>query len=268
MTTTEIYNEIIDEKESGNYPELDELNSTSKVAIWRLWVWIFAFFSNSLNEVFISFKSYINETFAKNQAGTLLWWISNIKKFQDNDSLEFIGGVFKYPIIDETKQIIKQVALESRYPEVIFKVVSEDGSGNLVPISENQVDNLRAYINQIKFPGTYIDVISQLADDLRLNYRIYYNAQLSVSSIETAIREQADSYLSNIVFNGKFSITELTDEFQKITGVVNPMYLSGQAKNHFQNIAEYSEIEDYSNSVAGYMAIDNLTLEFIPDVQY
>ncbi len=268
MKTNEIYNEIIAEKESGNYPELDELNSISKVAIWRLWVWIFAFFSNSLNEVFISFKSYINETFAKNQAGTLLWWISNIKKFQDNDSLEFIGGVFKYPIIDETKQIIKQVALESRYPEVIFKVVSEDGSGNLVPISENQVDNLRAYINQIKFPGTYIDVISQLADDLRLNYRIYYNAQLSVSSIETAIREQADSYLSNIVFNGKFSITELTDEFQKITGVVNPMYLSGQAKNHFQNIAEYSEIEDYSNSVAGYMAIDNLTLEFIPDVQY
>ena len=265
MTTEEIYNEIIAEKESGNYPELDDLNSTSKVAIWRLWVWLFAFFSKSLNEVFTSFKEHINEVFAKNQHGTLLWWIEQIKAFQYDNTLEFLSGVFKYAIIDETKQIVKQVALESRYPLVLFKVANED-NGNLIPLDSSQKTALESYIAKIKFPGTYTQVISQPADNLRLNYRVYFDAQLIQLDIETEIIETVNSYLANIVFNGQFSITELTDELQKVAGVENPIYLSGQAKNHYQAVTEYAEINDYYTAAAGYMAIDELNLEMISHV--
>ncbi len=71
MTTQEIYNNIIAEKESGKYEALDELNSISKAAIWRLWIFVFAYFSKSLQDLFEHFKQYIEDIFAKNQEGTL-----------------------------------------------------------------------------------------------------------------------------------------------------------------------------------------------------
>ena len=266
QTTEDIYNEIITEKDSGQYPELDELNSTSKVAIWRLWVWIFAFFSKSLNEIFISFKEYINNVFAKNQAGTLLWWIVQIKAFQYGDLLIFMDGIYKYPVIDETKQIVKQVALENQHPLILFKVANEDINGDLIPLDPQQVTALEAYIHLIKFPGTHTQVISQLPDNLRLNYRIYYNAMIDLTEIETEIIDTVNNYLANIVFNGIFSITKLTDEIQKVQGVINPIYTGGQAKTHYQEVTEYSEIIDYYTATAGYMSIDTLNLDFIANV--
>jgi hypothetical protein len=266
MTTEEIYNEIVAEKESGAYSDLDELNSTSNTSVWRLWVLIFAFFSKTIRELFTSFVEYVESVFAKNQAGTLYWWIEQIKKFQYGDTLEFLDGVFKYSIIDEEKQIVKQVALESLDRLLTFKAASMDETNNLIPLTTPQVDALTAYIDKIKFPGTFTKIVSQEADTLRLTYRIYYNGQAIKSDLETSVREAANKYLAEMVFNGRFSLTSLTDEFQKIKNVINPVPLSGEAKNHFEDESAYAPIEDYYTAVAGYMKIDELNLEFIPDV--
>ena len=166
MTTEDIYNEIIAVKESGDYPELDELNSTSRVSIWRLWVFIFAFFSKTLQELFVSFQAYIEEFFAKNQHGTLLWWLVQIEHWQYGDALEFISGVWKYPVLDTGKQIVAQSALEVLGSVLIFKVAKDDGSGNLTALSAIEQTELLAYINQVKFPGTLVSLVSLLADDI------------------------------------------------------------------------------------------------------
>ncbi|OQY01376.1 MAG: hypothetical protein B6I20_07790 [Bacteroidetes bacterium 4572_117] len=266
MTTDEIYNEILIEKESGAYPELDGLNSTSNVSIYRLWVWVFAFFSKAIRDLFDSFQTQINEIFAQKQAGTLLWWLSQTKLFQYGDTLEFIDGVFKYAVLDQEKQIVKQVAIETLDRMITFKVASEDGSGNLIALTQTQQDSLVGYINQLKFPGMYTRVVSQDADDLNLDYRIYYNAQKIKTDLETEIRAVADNYLSDIVFNGRFSLTGFTDELQKIDGVINPVLVTGLAKTHNESPVDYQVIEDYYVAASGYMQIDELTLDFIPDV--
>ena len=168
MATDKIYNEIISEKENGEYPQLDGLNSTSKVSIWRSWIFVFAYFSKTIRELFTSFVEYVESVFAKNQAGTLYWWIEQIKKFQYGDTLEFLDGVFKYSIIDEEKQIVKQVALAPLDGLLTFKVASMDGSGNLVPLTPEQLAALSAYVDKVKFPGTHTKIVSQKADNLRL----------------------------------------------------------------------------------------------------
>ncbi|MCF6184353.1 MAG: hypothetical protein L3J56_06950 [Bacteroidales bacterium] len=266
MTTEEIYNEIIDEKESGQYPELDELNSTSKVAVWRLMIWIFSFFSKTIHELFESFKKYIEEVFAKNQHGTLLWWIEQIKAFQYGDILEFIDGVFKYAVIDETKQIVKRVALETLNFVLVFKVATEDSNGNLIPLDTAQKTALHSYINKVKFPGTYTQVISENADDLKINLRIYYNAEVTEAELNTFIEEAVNEYIKNIVFNGNFSITELTDKLQTVKGVVNPVVKSAYGKAHSQDVADYLLIDDYYKAASGYFNIDQINIEYIPYV--
>ncbi len=262
MTTQEIYNQIIAKK--TNYSELDNLNSTSNVSIWRLWAFIFAFFSKSIDELFETFKTYIESVFAKNQAGTLQWWLNKIKEFQLNDELFVVDGVFKYNLIDVSKQIIVQVALEVENRILVFKCV-KSVDDVLTPLTSSEITSLTAYINKIKFPGTFIQILSQKADDLRLSYRIYYDALLDKTNIETEINATILNYLNNIIFNGKFIITELTDLLQNISGVTNPVYLNGQVKNHFQTEDEYSEIADFATAKAGYFILNTLTLEFIAE---
>jgi len=263
-TTEEIYNNIVSEKESGNYPELDTLDSTSKVSVWRLFVWIFAFFSKAIEELFASHKSYIEDVFAKNQHGSLAWWISECKKFQDGDSLQFIDGVFRYATIDETKQIVKQVALESLNQVLVFKVVKETEEGDFDVLTDDEQTRFRQYVNMIKFPGTSIRVKSDPADNIKLSFKIYYDALLSQADIETAINETVSNYIKNIVFNGKFVPTKLIDEIQKIAGVEIPIYVSGQHKNYSES--DYVDIGDFFTAAAGYSELTELNLEFIANV--
>lgn len=262
-TTNEIANNIIEVKESGQFPELDELNSTSKVAVWRLLIFIVAYVSKTMHELFDSFKRYIEEVFAKNQAGTLLWWIEQIRGFQFGDILQFQDGIFKYSVIDESKQIVKRVALETLSFVLLFKVATEDSNGNLIPLDQSQKDALQSYINKVKFPGTYTSVISENADNLKINLRIYRNAEVTKDELGTLISEATDMYLKNIVFNGKFSITELTDKLQTVIGIENPVVKDSYAKPAASPEADYQLINDYYEAASGYFAVAELNVEYI-----
>ena len=260
MTTNEIYTQIIAEK--SNYPELAELNSTSNVSTWRLWAYVSAFFSKTIYELFESFKNYVESVFAKNQPGTLQWWIQKIRDFQLGDELLFLNGVFQYSLIDVSKQIIAQVALETVNQILRFKVVKLINE-ELTQLEPAEILSLQTYIDRIKFPGTFTQVISQPADNLKLSYRIYYDALLNKNDIETNINNQIENYIQNIVFNGRFVITELTDELQSITGIINPVYIEAFSKAYNQTSDEYTIINDYAIAAAGYFDLTELTLEFI-----
>lgn len=260
MTTQEIYDSIIAEKESGNYPQLDELNSTSKVSIWRLWVWIFSFFSKAIYELFVSHKAYMEDYFSKQQANTVRWWIDQIKKFQYGDALVFLANKYQYTTIDFAKQIVKRVALTQSGSITLFKVAKIDNEV-LTPLNSSEKAALVSYINQIKFPGTFIEVLSIPADTLNLSYRIYYNAQYDRTDLEATIEQIITLYLQNIVFNGKIINTQITDELQKITGIFNPVFLSSEAKNYSES--EYEAYQDQYQSLAGYVVLNDLQLEFI-----
>lgn len=261
MTTEEIYEEIIAEKESGNYPELDELNSTSKVAIWRLWVYIFSFFSKTIRELFEGFKIWVEDFFSRNQIGTLNWWLSELFKFQYGDEIEFIDGKFKYAVIDETKQITKQAAIEIQNRILLVKVAKDDGSGNLTAFAPAEKTAIEGYIHKIKLPGTFIQVISQDAALLNINYKIYYNSEITEAEITANVEEAINDYLINIVFNAEFSPTKLTDELQKIQGINNPVFQSAEAKEQFST--EWITINDYYTAISGYMTLNTLTIQFI-----
>jgi hypothetical protein len=263
MTTDEIYNQIIEEK--GNYQYLDDLNSTSHTSVWRQLVYLFAFFSNAIHQLFSDFKTTIETIFAQNQPGTLQWWIAKLKAFQYGDTLEFIDGVFKYALIDVEKQIVTQAAVEVENQVLILKV-AKTVDGQLTPLEAAEITALQAYINQIKFPGTFTQVVSQPADFLKLNYRIYYDAMLDKSEIETLIIAATDNYIQQIVFNGKFVVSELTDQIQAIAGIEDAVFIDGVWRNALLSDFDYQPIEDYVYSKAGYFTVVQLNLTFIANV--
>lgn len=263
-TTEEIYNEIIAEKESGNYPELEELNSTSKVSVWRLWVWIFSFASRTVLQLFEDLKEWMQDYFERKQVGTLRWWIDTVKAFQYGDSLQYINGVWKYAVENTSKQIVKQVALELKQKILLFKVAKIENE-KLAPLAEEEQAALKHYVNQVKLAGQFIDLVSISADRVKFQLRVYYNAQYSQSIVQQKIEEAINDYLSNIVFNGELIITQLIDQLQKIEGVYNPVYVAGYYSN--VNYVDWQLLSDNYKALSGYFELENVEIEFVPYVQ-
>ncbi len=148
--------------------------------------------------------------------------------------------------------------------QLIIKVAKQKEDGTLEPLNDVELEAFRAYVDRVKFPGQLTDIISKEADLLKLNYRIYYNAQVPKWQLEETIKQAINKYLANSVFNAKFSTTHLTDELQKLEGVINPVFTKGEAKNYYK--IEYIEIADYYIAAAGYCVLEELTLEFVPYV--
>ncbi len=125
-TTKQIYQAIIDEKESlssldGLTPNpettqsfIDDLATQSSVAIWRLSAWVFAFMSH-IQETLWDVKETALQSIQDNTPPhTRLWWERKVKAFQYGDAtiVNSVGDV-TYETINEDNQIIARVNVQT-----------------------------------------------------------------------------------------------------------------------------------------------------------
>ncbi len=280
-TILEIYQEIIDEKEtrtalSALLPAeetsqnlLDDLTSNSKVAIWRLWAFIIAV-AHHVHETF--FDQFLIEAQAIADSavpGTPLWYKQTMLDFQYGDSLEEIDGRFQYEQIDEEKKIIKRCSVEERTDGVVaVKVAKEDDMEQPIPLEEAERLALNSYAAKLKFAGTLLVVTSIDADLLRATYKIYYDPQVPLGALKIDLQEAIDEFLADeIPFDGEFIVTRFTDKLQAVEGVVDPVFQSAESKP--ANFGNWSEFEIKTDSAAGWWLWDRGVadmFEFIPSI--
>jgi len=87
---------------------LTELTSSSKVAIWKSFLWVVAF-ALWVNEVLLDkHKEEIELRAREIIAGTPSWYRDQCLLFQYGSALQWINNRFQYSAIDETKQVIKR----------------------------------------------------------------------------------------------------------------------------------------------------------------
>jgi hypothetical protein len=99
----EIYDGIIESKENrteleGLLPDnetstqlLEDLNSDSKVAIWRLWAWITASVMHIHETLWDLFKVEVEAIVAAAPAGTPAWYHKKVLEYQHEDELVYEG---------------------------------------------------------------------------------------------------------------------------------------------------------------------------------
>ncbi len=282
---TEIYNEMVLEKQSqiqlnalqpaidNSQTLLNDLTSTSKVAVWRLIFFVVAVGIWSLEKIFDQHVAWIEQRAKEIQVGGLEWYRTQVLNFQYGDALEWINDKYQYAIINPANKIVKLCAVNEFNNKVLIKCAKLDGSSLAEELSEDEILSLGNYLKQVKFAGVQILIISRPADLLKISFRVYYNPLVMNSSGELIltpgtkpVEDTINLYLKNLPFNGVMSITELTDLIQNTKGVVNPVYISSEAK---YGLLPYSPIQDYYNANAGHMKIDPLfplsgTVEYIP----
>ena len=277
-TVREIYDQIIAEKESlaslndllptgTRYTNLlDELSSSSKVAVWRLWAYVTAVVIFSHEALFFAFKREVEETATEAIWGTLQWYQLNTKKFQLGYTLFWDGAKFTYSVDDPSARIVAYCAVEERADGLLVIKTAKEVSGSPAPLNLVEIAALRSYALQTKFAGTRLSLVSFEADSLKLFYTVYYNPILPLSMVSQRVEDAVNNYLKSLPFNGRFRINLMTDILQKIDGIIDPVFTGAEAR--YGSLPYIAFTSEYASN-AGYLGIDpnfplNSTINYIP----
>lgn len=252
---------------------LGNVTSSSKVAIWRLWVFIQSFAIWLHEAIFEAHKAEINDLISLNKIHTARWYRQEALKFQ----LGFVfpeTGVYNNEGVDEAlvlqSQIIKQASVEEIAGRLKIKVASEDSSGNLIPLTSTQLPAFAQYVKLYKDAGTLVEIISREPDEIRLSIDVYFdplvldlNGSRLDGTSETPVLDQIQEFLYNLEFNGEF----LTDNFESYIRQLEGVQLIGL--NEIQarfGTNSYQDINEIYIADSGYMILDvnNSNFNYIP----
>lgn len=251
-------------------PALESLNSTSKVAIWRLWVYIISVAIWSLEKLFDLHRTDIDKRLTELKPHTARWYRSKALAFQYGfglslDSDKYNNQWFTEEQIEASKIIKYSAVVESKNEgRLIIKIAGEQGE-QLQPITERQKQAFEAYLQEIKDAGVRLSVVNYQPDILHLQMKIVYDPLVldsngqsitnATNPVETAIKD----YLKHLPFNGELVLAHLIDALQQAEGVKIPHLVLAQSKN-ITSSGEYGAFETIEISkipTAGYFTIDN-----------
>ena len=251
-------------------PALNELNSTSKVAIWRLWVYIIAVAIWSLEKLFDLHRADIDKRLAELKPHTARWYRSKALAFQygfdlltDSDKFNNTGHTEEQI---EASKIVKYSAVVESPNEgrLIVKIAGEQGE-QLQPITDAQKQAFAAYLQEIKDAGVRLSVVNYQPDILHLQMKIVYDPLVldsngqSIIHATKPVEEAIKSYLKRLPFNGELVLAHLIDELQQAEGVRIPHLVLAQSKHIGTNgnYGAFEAIEISKIPTAGYFTIDN-----------
>lgn len=273
-TINDIRNQILQEKE--NQQTLNSLNSSSNVAVYKLWAYVVAVVIWLQYEFFDAFKSDMNQLIREQKQYSLLWFREKALKYRHGESLAENSDTYQSEADDNTVLPIKRAAvieLELQNRKHLFIKVASEVNESLVQVSEAVRLGLEQYFGRIKPAGTKIVIFSEEPDELRLNIRFFYNPLLLNSDGEridgtddTPVQNAIRAFLKDLPFNGEFRLTDLIDQLQNLEGCADREVYVDEASVRFGTLQSFQLINSGYVANAGYMEVlqENLNIQFIP----
>lgn len=254
-TIKEIQNEILFNKQ--NEPALNSLDSNSKVAVWRLWVYLVAVAIYKLETIFDYHKKEVNFYLSEFKSHTLRWYRNKALAFQYGfdlveESDEFKNEGFTEEEIEASKIIKYSAVTEAEKESRLIVKIATEKDNVLNPVSVSQFNSFTQYMNEIKDAGVKITIINYLPDRLKLNLTIVRDklvlneSGLNILDGNFPVNDTINNFLKRLPFNGELSLQKLEAEILAIEGV----------EDLSLNIAESAWIDANSNSYGNYQPIN------------
>lgn len=261
---TEIKDEILNAK--AIEPALDDLNSTSNTAIWRVWINITATCIWTLEKLFDIFKTDVDDTISRKNPHTPQWYVEKAKAFQYGFNLvaekDYYDNTGIADAVVEASKIVKYAAMPE-LPFLRLKVAKLVGQ-NLAKLEAAELTAFRAYVKRYKGAGVRLNdntITSTDPDNLKLELRIKYNplvlnsagARLDGTNA-TPVKEAIKKYLYNLEFNGTFSTQQMVDYIQAVEGVED---VSVDIIQHKYGLLVFSSVNIDFVPDSGYLIIED-----------
>lgn len=285
-TLAEIYNALAITKSeqpelSSLQPDIDttqtllsDLTTPSRVARWRLFFFVVAVAIWTHEKLWDIFRAEVIALAAAAHPGTVRWYVEKALQFQFGHPLVIVNGVPTYEVDAPLDRIVSRAAGGEGSGQVLVKVAKTSGGG-LAPLDVAELAAFEEYMDQVKFAGTIVQVISEVADLVKVPVTVFYDPLVMAADgsllldpatkpVEDAIR----AHLANLPFNGALVLTDLVDAMQRAEGVRNPVLGNVQAK---YGLFPYGTITVRYVARAGYMTVDplndlNTTITYLPYV--
>lgn len=229
---------------------LTDLKSTSRVARWRFIVWCMAVCVYSFDVLLSLFQIEQADLISKAKYGTTPWYTVMAKEFQYGDALVWTGKEWAYPVIDETKQIIKRAACSSAPFTIVLKIAKYVGGLNTKLDALEEAAAL-AYFDLKTPPGITLNVINSDPDEIKTYMKIYVDPLLlnpadgslltnpAIFPAEDAAKEYIEGL--NDAFNGVFEMDKYIDKIQSAEGVTDVYLISAAARTGAIAYADFTE---------------------------
>lgn len=218
-TWQDCYDELIAQKNSIS--ELDELNSTSNTAIYKLWISVMAMAYMAMSYLFEEHKTEVDLLVASAPAGTPAWYAQKSLEFQLGDDIQVINNVTSYPIGSTGEKIVTRAVAKNTIEGFCAIKVAKGTAGALQPLDSSEFTQFKAYIDKIQFGGAWIDCINLPADLLTLIANITYDAIYNPDEVKANVIVAVNQFLANMPFDGLLYREKLRDAIQAVTGVVD-----------------------------------------------
>lgn len=243
------------------------LTSTSNVAIFKAWCFIWAVCAWALENLFDIFKTEVDFTIAQDKTHRPQWYVNKAKDFQygfnlvaDEDYYDNTG------IADDVIAASKIVAYAAlvEEPGIRMKVAKLVGT-NLAKLTAGELLAFIQYIKRVKDTGVKLHgttltaaatITSTDPDKLRLVVRAKINSLVLDNTgarrdgtNPAPLKDAVKSYINNIDFNGLFSVQKLVDAMQAVDGITDLKIDGIQTKY-------------------GGLAFTTVDIDFVPDSGY
>ncbi|CAG2532915.1 hypothetical protein MAR621_03109 [Maribacter dokdonensis] len=279
-TVEEIKSQILAKK--AEYESLNGLDSTSKTASFNLWAYIVAFVIYVQYQFFAIFQTEVDEQLANQKIFRNLWYRKKALEYRHGHPLVEFKDDLIYEDEGYTEQEIEEalvvkraavIELEITGQTFLFVKCATEVNGELAKLPDAQKEGIADYFKRIKTGGTKLVVFSDVPDALRLTIDFFYDPLVLTETgtridgtDNTPVQNAVRNYLKNLRFNGEFSVSELEDILQGLSGCSNREAYIANAESNYQTPVNWQVIDNTIVANSGYMEITeaNLTINFTP----
>lgn len=215
------------------------LTSTSKVAIWRLLVYIFSVAAWALESLFDQHREEVAQAITDLRPPYTPWLKQKVLDFQfgfdlPQDQIDYDNTGIDPDVIAASK-VVKYVAIVELERGIKIKVATII-DGSLAPLPVDQLAALIAYVKRIKGPGVGFEIVNKVADRLKIVQRVYYNPSILDEqgrrldgTDNTPVQAGIAAFLKAQPFNGQYIINRHERAVEAINGVVIAPIMEAQA---------------------------------------
>jgi hypothetical protein len=268
-TVNEIYVQLVTEKNNqaainALQPSIDDeqtllsdLNTPSRVAKWRLFLYIVAF-GIWVHEGLLELLRGEMETLAASAAPATHGWIQQkVFEFQYSTIAEqiaiLVDFIVRYPVVDESLRIVTRCSVKTFPNRVVGIKVAKSEPPE--PLYNTEMTALGSYVELFLPAGVRANIISMEPDRLFLDADIYFDGQYA-AVIQQHVIAALDAYMATFSqekFDGTILVSGLEDAIQSVPGVTDVHINTVKARENATAFINAFTVARFWQTVAGYI---------------
>lgn len=165
----------------------------------------------------------IRTALAEQKVTSVEYYRRKAVEYQAGDTLEFDPVNFgaKYPIIDTSKQIVKQACIVGEFPDFALRVNKIGDDGHLTTLNETELADFKTYFAEFQPLGLSLAVESRpVAKITDPDMVVYIQSGYEANEVATQINAAFTATESILRKTNKVTTSELVDIVQSVQGVV------------------------------------------------